>query len=100
MNYTKGQWRVEPIKSDGTLVYARINPNSIGYVGKDAIGVYKNRKRTDEEIMADAQLIAAAPAMYEALKSIVDGIDGGTERLGTGRETAVRQALAQAEGKK
>jgi len=48
----------------------------------------------------DARLIAAAPAMYEALKAILDAAAyGGTERLGYSRDAQARTALGLGEGK-
>lgn len=95
MNYTKGKWIVKII--DATIpkhhsVFARIEP-SIGYVGWDSMGVYddpavagskRELKTLNNTAIANANLIAAAPDMYEALKTIADeyiqnqGSDGKT----------------------
>ena len=56
--HTKGPWKAESVKSDGTLVYKRIkaaNGKSVAFAG-----VYKGH---DEE--ANALLIAAAPELYQ-----------------------------------
>ena len=51
------------------------------------------------EMDANAQLIAAAPAMYEALKELMQAIDNGYELIGADRESRIKQALNLAEGK-
>jgi len=63
MNYTKGKWKVE----DGCQVVCghRLVANTGGYS--------TNYSETRSENIANACLIAAAPAMYEALKEISEG---------------------------
>jgi len=48
--------------------------------------------------LSDAALIAAAPAMYEALKAVLYGLENGEDYEGL--VPGIRQALAQAEGSK
>lgn len=97
--HTPGPWEVKPI---GKQLYVEAKDGQ-GFVCdmqiNDALG------ETDSpHIRADAHLIAAAPAMYEALKEIDDQLDQFTlkaqEELGL-REALlkIRAALAQAEGK-
>jgi len=86
MKFTKGEWTVE----DGTQVVCgnRLVANTGGYTTN-----YSLERETNE---ANAQLIAAAPELYEALKHYVeldkDGIFKDMYLLAT-------TALAKAEGK-
>ena len=68
--HTKGPWKAESVKSEGTLVYKRI------VVGNKAVafaGVYKGH---DAE--ANARLIAQAPKLFdELLVSIERGLSLG-----------------------
>ncbi len=56
-----------------------------------------------EETKANAQLIAAAPDLYEACKQLISAFDGDTDctdmldMIGN-KDSIVRQALAKAEG--
>ena len=70
--HTQGEWKVEVVKSGKDEVYARIMPH-IGYVDAPKIGVYK--KKLPAEALANAHLIAAAPEMYESLKSVKAGLE-------------------------
>lgn len=61
-----------------------------------------HREITDEEMIANARLISAAPEMYEALKAMVETleniIEAGDYREDSTLENA-RQALAKSEGR-
>lgn len=79
MNYTKGKWTVSPLKlgvladdDDAKVVADCTNMDSL------------------EECTTNAQLISAAPDMYEALKAVQRMQDWGE---------AVNKALAKAEGR-
>jgi accessory colonization factor AcfC len=84
--------------------------------GQETLGVYAEQggyiagihcgpdTTIDEQDKANAHLIAAAPAMYEALQNIDDQLDQFTgkalEELGlVNALLRIRQAIAQAEGK-
>jgi len=114
MNYTKGEWKVEIV--DATLpkyhkVYARIMP-SVAYVGWKDMGVYddpgvgKRQLQTlSDEALANAHLIAAAPDMYEALRTIRDWLQDLIEKVGADCEEAdmlneISPAIVKAEGKR
>ena len=95
--HTPGPWAVNDsdtgMSDDGTI----INLHGMVIVSS----VYG---QTTEIAAANAALIAAAPAMYEALQAMLDGIlytRGApmTEDRWRTLTTIARQALAQAEGK-
>lgn len=99
MNYTKGEWKVGTKISGhcGLLIISK---------GKALANVYLNslaRPMTDEhnlrlpenkETQSNANLISAAPDMYEALKLAYDAIPEGRNV-----KTVIENALAKAEGK-
>lgn len=62
MEYTKGKWRV--IETVGTL-----EPKG-AVVWADGYGEIVHMVSLQDNYLANAHLIAAAPAMYEALKDI------------------------------
>ena len=94
MNYTKGQWKAE---LQGNLLQWQIKTD------KENIAATNQTIVTDEdveEIEANAQLIAAAPDMYEALKYMLNIFDRGV--MGNiGRQVCddAVQAINKAEGK-
>lgn len=91
MDYTKGIWQVRA-NVDG-------NGNKNDYPLCVTVSkVYGYYLVAGVYMAGDAKLIAAAPDMYEALKSIVKGIDTGTERIGQGRYNKCVAAIAKAEG--
>ena len=83
MNYTKGEWEINRLGKIGMP-----HTYQIFCDGYKVAGAIFNK--------ANANLIAAAPDMYEALKSVLPLIT--TEWNGPLQERA-RQALAKAEGK-
>ena len=94
MEYTKGEWKV-----DGFRIFDT-NGHSVANTG-----TFSNRKY-DEDI-ANAQLIASAPDLYEALKKFEFTFSNFTimakglpsqMMIGDAIEKA-RQAIAKAEGK-
>ncbi len=92
-SYTKGEWKVRhPVNNDYTIY--------IGEYGKgiEQIAILFENKPNVE---ANANLIAAAPALYEALKELMAGcLDNMGLAAGQldGWQKA-KVALAQAEGK-
>lgn len=86
-NYTKGKWK---IVSDEMSILICDEVGRVIVVVKD--GSY-------EEKVANAQLIASAPDLYEALKGCADIVAAldGTGDTPLGRQIA--KALAKVEGK-
>ena len=81
MNYTKGEWAVTPagnVVVDGRLIVRTpvLTDN-------------------DNEALANTNLIAAAPDMYEALKEMIGAEDSIPEYMAK----VINVALAKAEGK-
>ena len=67
-NYTKEKWQI-----DGCVVYALNNqrhPSNRFFCGVIHGEDDNGKLITTEELIANANLIVAAPAMYEALKAI------------------------------
>ena len=88
--YTKGEWKSRhPINNDYTI-----------YTGEYGKGIVQVALlfESSPNAEANAHLIAAAPALYEALKSVLDDANNGsfTTLAGTVRKL-VEQALAIAE---
>ncbi len=89
MNYTKGEWKIRAIETGHILVYC-----DSGLIAD----VYNNINGYE----ANANLIAAAPDMYEALKFIITGKreDGKYDKYdAAGFIKIAEEALAKAEGK-
>ncbi len=98
MNYTKGEWKVY---QDGMAQRTSV-------VSEDGIGFFRaniaDLDRKNKEYVANAHLIAAAPNMYEALKTIAPNIrfmyEGHRDDAGLRyKYELLEQALAKAEGK-
>lgn len=83
--HTKGPWTVHPIKSWVT------DPTGEAVCGM----LWPTYSRTEEETLANARLIAAAPEMLEALKNI----ENDDERIPSSAWNLVRSAIAKATGK-
>ena len=87
MNYTKGEWKVV---SDPQGKFTDI----FGEVGMPIATItHFSKDRTQD--LADAQLIAAAPALYEALKSVM----GMGTIVDSHEKDMALKALAKVEGK-
>lgn len=91
MSYTKGEWTLN-IGDDGAVIY---EPD-IGTIAEIPIDIMGWE--------ANAHLIAAAPDMYEALKSVRDCFNALIEQgrmalIFRSPEKLVNQALAKAESK-
>ncbi len=89
MEYTKGEWKASEQEQD--------------FYGKDYYAVRsihdgRIQRVADVWIEANAHLIAAAPDMYEALKSIVKDVDE-TGYCRVHHIVTGQQALAKAEGR-
>lgn len=96
--HTPGPWKAVPDRSRNLYTW---------YV-EGAKGVVPAIARLSlidacEEIEGNAYLIAAAPAMYEALKAILDSenstLGDGGSILGSDYRSLLQTALAQAEGR-
>lgn len=84
-NWTKGPWEPVLFPHDNYGVeYEVISPASDGYAVCSGI-----------EVTANANLIAAAPELYEALKRVVDIADRRTDEF-----DAARAALKKARGER
>ncbi|KKL83493.1 hypothetical protein LCGC14_1974220 [marine sediment metagenome] len=96
MAYDKGEWKYSEDRegNPGVGLYflgemSRIHAIIAKVFGKDR-----------EEAEANAHLIAAAPAMYEALKGARDRLELLNDKTeGFRLEMQIQQALAKAEGK-
>jgi len=85
MNYTKGEWKVKG--------------NYIVLAGSGAKVAQVTVDWPDYEIAYHANLIAAAPAMYEALKAIIEECPDPQLPYGKAVVRIATEALAKAEGK-
>ncbi len=92
--HTPGPWHVG--LKPGPMVY--------GPQGEQIVGI--NVMLDSDEVLANAKFIAAAPAMYEALKAIVGqqtpnrwGYDAAEIALSDEWRAQARAALSQAEAK-
>ena len=90
LNYTKGEWRIHPTHK--TDVYALRD-------GSHFIAECGNPHLPNGEDLANAQLIASAPDMYEALKEIVSWKDATNVKFPTYAMGQAEKALAKAEQK-
>lgn len=90
MNYTKGEWKrsiAPPIGAFDIATYSEGLSTTIA------------RVHAHPEGLANANLIASAPALYEALREIKDNW-GGRDLQDDDKLTAkINQALAKAKGK-
>ena len=88
MNYTKGEWKVEWSSSGNRMHYIMARDKRIAFM--DFIVPEK-----EEE--ANANMIAAAPRLYEALRMIMEWVEVG--HINDEAKEEAYQALAKAEGK-
>jgi len=99
MNYTKGEWKAEHIGNEGkyvihtgdlSLPFAYTFPNR-----------YRNPQVPSEEAEANANLIAPAPDLYEALKELMEALEqfGSPSNEIRVAYNLAKPALAKAEGK-
>ncbi len=96
LNYTKGKWYTEEDSMEEVAIL--VIPEGEDF--PDTIATVRLIGNFDGiEMEANAQLIASAPDLYEALKAIIDAEDEHFESLGYGRSQDARKALAKTEGK-
>lgn len=86
MKHTPGPWRISK--------FGKATGKQLTVMGDDGYGVCWIDGRSPEEHMADAQLIAAAPDLLEALKAVWERHAG---ELPDG--VLVKAAIAKAEGR-
>ena len=99
--HTPGPWKAmkKAIQPKDGLFYCMVHEDK----EDQSVAPAKGLGLTREEAIANAHLIAAAPAMYEALQAMLDGIlftrgaSMSEDRWRT-LTTIARTALAQAEG--
>lgn len=104
MNYTKGEWKeTEFTQSEGyagTIRHIYISPVGGKFKDRTVADIGFWRDFPEEEVHANAHLIAAAPEMYEALKAASNLLNGYTSANDNeSLKTAIKQAIAKAEGK-
>lgn len=100
MNYTKGEWKVVTARGEPWEDYRIIKSDTKTVATLSVYGT--GASATKLEVEANANLIAAAPDMYEALKAWDKYLDTGPPQNLTFKEKAwhlTEQALAKAEGR-
>jgi len=104
MTHTPGPWRIDPVHRR----FARLDITYYDNVYEDTVDVataWNGSGMTNDEHRANANLIAAAPEMYEALKewqSLRDDTELSTNDYLLRRDALqedINNALAKAEGK-
>ena len=100
--YTKGEWKQGKPYADKPIIIWGGKPGKRGAIAQL---IQTDNEHPSKTEIADAHLIAAAPAMYEALRKLRAYQDfTGSQKEGKELyQTAIRQAdqaLAEAEGKK
>jgi hypothetical protein len=101
MAHTPGPWRVE---QDTTLIWGNCNPDDstsygMGYPVADCQQPrpWRRESPTDDEIAANARLIAAAPELLAALIDVAENYTNDNPQMWGRVHAAI--AKAQAEGK-
>jgi hypothetical protein len=98
--HTPGPWELEAFKVDGMLLFQITAPNGSGPGGNLILDDASIEGETDEEQIANARLIAAAPELLEALKRMDHTLTAhGHVDSGTGLHSLIIAAIAKAEGR-
>ncbi len=102
MNYTKGEWQIQPVTvrdqwDDGEIKHYYITGTINGKSDRTIADVGEWRDRNNA--LEDAHLIAAAPNMYEALKLYTKHQEGKRGHYCSECHDAIDKALAKAEDK-
>tara|TARA_R110000868_G_scaffold90684_1_gene251406 strand:- start:418 stop:738 length:321 start_codon:yes stop_codon:yes gene_type:complete len=73
---TNCEWKVNPNidKNDFGVKFLSIDFIGISHI--DCINVYANKNQDEINLKANAQLIASAPELLEALKTLIDPFTG------------------------
>ena len=109
MEYTKGEWKIDRESDYLNLIYSASEDGKEHIIGQLSNGKSPYATVSETEADANAQLIVAAPELYEALKELSTIVLGVIEYhrgtpviLGMDSYTLQpsRQALAKAEGLK
>ena len=90
--HTRGPWRVDRLDHNGQSVVMNDNIE-IATCWHHCVG------SIEQEMHANARLIAAAPDMLAALRQVVDETAGGMVPPSTDAIDAARVAIAKAEGR-
>ena len=93
MEYTKGDWKIT--KWNGGHGFNVFGDD--GFVA--SVPMSTGLKHTMRECQANAQLIAAAPDLYEALKELLDALGNPTEVPPYEVVSSASKALLKTEGK-
>ena len=80
--FTKGKWIID---RDGSAIFSD---------SEDCYVAELSPANSDEQVAANARLIAAAPEMYELLKKILDDTQNGQ----FAREDLLKELLARIDG--
>lgn len=108
MSHTPGPWKLETVSTSVGSCH-KIGPfPSNGVYGETHTCIYSDNVRVGEtgntignELLANARLIAAAPELLEALKSMVSAFhptQGGSNIYCDAATDMARAAIARAEG--
>lgn len=101
VNFTKGPWKVNSFNSGVSTDYVPDSDRTSGYgAGNDFIcdlndGEYHEYHNNEEQI-ANAHLIAAAPELYEALEAAANS--SGFQYMFSDTRDKINAALAKARG--
>lgn len=93
---TKGDWIVKgrkPIDGDVHLLFADVNSKGEGYL-VGGVCVWDDDKDSEQEAIHNANLIAAAPDLLEALIAVVRVADRATDEFDMAR-AAIAKALGE-----
>ena len=97
MNYTKGEWQIGTFPPLSNYRIFVEGAGAIPLLHREIIAMIEAQD-DDSESQANANLIAAAPDMYEAL-NFIRSIGLFTKYFTTSEQTMVNDALTKAEGK-
>jgi hypothetical protein len=75
--FTEGPWEKIPQNDGSNFIAKRIETNTLTGAGLRLVAHVLRRKDSASTDESNADLIAAAPEMYEALKSILGFFDSG-----------------------
>jgi len=102
MNYTKGEWTVTDSAFERFHTYRSKRTGARIFVttGMELDEIAEVQGDTEEEAQANANLIAAAPDMYEALKLYQKHQEGTSGHYCWKCAEAINGAVTLAEGKK
>jgi len=98
MNYTKGEWKVKQPKGKAGEFFDGF---TLSVEGDKLLIALCDRKGWDnkQQRLANANLIAAAPDMYEALKEMLVDWQSGDIEINSATRELIDKALAKVEGK-